>query len=66
MTAPQLTFVLTTVLLSLLFTRIFYRGVLRYASSKRDSFIAATMAAVILAAPLGWAAAAIVNTLGSI
>jgi hypothetical protein len=66
MTAPQLTFALTTVLLSLVLTAIFYRGVLRFASSRRDSFLAASMAGLICAVPFGWAAAAIVNAFGSI
>jgi hypothetical protein len=65
MTAPQLTFLLTTVLLSLALTAVFYRGVLRFASSRRDSFLAASMAGVLCAAPIAWAAAAIVNAFGS-
>ena len=66
MTAPQLTFVLTAVLLSFSFTLLFYRGVVRYAQSKRESFVAASMAAVLCATPIAWAVAALVNTLGSI
>ena len=66
MTAPQLTFLLTTVLLSFALTFTFYRGVLAYAPDKRQGFIAALMAGVLCAVPIGWATAAIVNVLGSI
>ena len=64
MTAPQLTFVITTVLSALALTLTFYRGVLRYAPSKGSSFLAASMAGALCAAPVGWIAAAIVNTFG--
>ncbi len=66
MTAPQLTFLLTTVLLSVALTALFYRGVLRYAPTRRESLLAAAMAGVLCATPVGWATAAIVNAFGSL
>jgi hypothetical protein len=66
MTAPQLTFALTTVLSSIVLTLLFYRGVLQYAPSKRESLLAASMAGVLFAVPIGWIAAAIVNALGTL
>ena len=65
MTAPQLTFLLTTVLFALALTFVFYRGVLRYAPSKRESLLAASMAGVLCATPVGWVVAALVNAFGS-
>jgi hypothetical protein len=65
MTAPQLTFLLTTVVLSLTLTGLFYKGVVRYAPSKRESLLAASMAGLLCATPLGWITAAIINLFGS-
>jgi hypothetical protein len=66
MTAPQLTFALTTVLSCIALTILFYRGVLQYAPSKKESLLAASMAGALFATPIGWIAAAIVNTLGAL
>lgn len=65
MSAPQLTFLLTTITCALGLTVAFYPGVRRHAQRKRDSLLAAGMAAGLCSIPVAWFVAAVVNAIGA-
>ena len=64
MSVPQLTFVITAASLLVICTAVFYRGVRVHAASRRDTFLAAFMSALLVAVPAGVVAGFVTNLLG--
>ena len=65
MSPAQMTFLATTGGLTLVLVPLFYAGVRKHASSRRDSALAAAMAATLCATPVGLLLGAVVNAMGA-